>query len=387
MVLPKLSSSIERASQSSQPEMARLLEQSPSFKELRRGDLVTGEVMRVGQDGLLVNVGHKSEGFVPLREMSTISPEQMEELQIGDEVYVYVLRSDSEEHSAILSIDKARGEQGWKVLQGHLESGEFLEGKVRGFNKGGAVVDVEGIQGFVPLSQLAPNNRTSELSQEDILAQRVGETIKLQLLELDKQRNRIVLSEKQALQHVRDREKDRLLKELNEGEVRKGVVSGVSAFGAFVDLGGADGLIHISEMSWDQVQSPSDLVTVGAEIEVYILKVDQESRKIALSLRRLSPEPWQVAADNYSIGQVVEAVVTRLTDFGAFARIQGNIEGLIHISELAHQVIKHPKEVVSEGDTVSLKIINIEPERRRLGLSLKQTQGELVEGGSWSFGE
>ena len=306
MVLPKLSSSIERASQSSQPEMARLLEQSPSFKELRRGDLVAGEVMRVGQDGLLVNVGHKSEGFVPLREMSTISPEQMEELQIGDEVYVYVLRSDSEEHSAILSIDKARGEQGWKVLQSHLESGEFLEGKVRGFNKGGAVVDVEGIQGFVPLSQLAPNNRPSELSQEDILAQRVGETIKLQLLELDKQRNRIVLSEKQALQHVRDKEKDRLLKELNEGEVRKGVVSGVSAFGAFVDLGGADGLIHISEMSWDQVQSPSDLVTVGAEIEVYILKVDQESRKIALSLRRLSPEPWQAAADNLSLIHISE---------------------------------------------------------------------------------
>ena len=387
MVLPKLSSSIERVSQSTQPEMARLLEQSPSFKELRRGDLVAGEVMRVGQDGLLVNIGHKSEGFVPSREMSTVPPDQMANFQVGDEVYVYVLRSDSEEHTAILSIDKARGEQGWKVLQKHLESGEFLDGKVRAFNKGGAVVDVEGIQGFVPLSQLAPNSRASELTQEDVLAQRIGETIKLQLLELDRQRNRVVLSEKQALQHLRDQEKDRLLRELNEGEVRKGVVSGVSAFGAFVDLGGADGLIHISEMSWDQVQSPSDLVTIGAEIEVYVLKVDQESRKIALSLRRLSPEPWQTAAENYSLGQIVEAVVTRLADFGAFARIQGNIEGLIHISELAHHVIRHPKEVVSEGDTVSLKIINIEPERRRLGLSLKQVEGELIEGGSWSFGE
>ena len=387
MVLPKLSSSIERVSQSTQPEMARLLEQSPSFKELRRGDLVAGEIMRVGQDGLLVNIGHKSEGFVPAREMSTVPPDQMANFQIGDEVYVYVLRSDSEEHTAILSIDKARGEQGWKVLQKHLESGEFLDGKVRAFNKGGAVVDVEGIQGFVPLSQLAPNSRASELTQEDVLAQRIGETIKLQLLELDRQRNRVVLSEKQALQHLRDQEKDRLLRELNEGEVRKGVVSGVSAFGAFVDLGGADGLIHISEMSWDQVQSPSDLVTIGAEIEVYVLKVDQESRKIALSLRRLSPEPWQTAAENYSLGQIVEAVVTRLADFGAFARIQGNIEGLIHISELAHHVIRHPKEVVSEGDTVSLKIINIEPERRRLGLSLKQVEGELIEGGSWSFGE
>jgi small subunit ribosomal protein S1 len=367
--------------------MARLLEQSPSFKELRRGDLVAGEIMRVGQDGLLVNVGHKSEGFVPLREMSTVTPDEMANFQIGDEVYVSVLRSDSEEHSAMLSIDKARGEQGWKVLQDHLESGTFVNGTVRAFNKGGAVVDVEGIQGFVPLSQLAPNSRASELKQEDVLAQRVGETIKLQLLELDRQRNRVVLSERQALQYSRDQEKDRLLKELNEGEVRKGVVSGVSAFGAFVDLGGADGLIHISEMSWDQVRSPSDLVTVGSEIEVYVLKVDQETRKIALSLRRLSPEPWQTAAETYSIGQIVEAVVTRLTDFGAFARIQGNIEGLIHISELAHQVIRHPKEVVSEGDTVSLKIINIEPERRRLGLSLKQVEGVLLEGDSWSFGE
>ena len=165
--------------------MARLLEQSPSFKELRRGDLVAGEVMRVGQDGLLVNIGHKSEGFVPSREMSTVPPDQMANFQVGDEVYVYVLRSDSEEHTAILSIDKARGEQGWKVLQKHLESGEFLDGKVRAFNKGGAVVDVEGIQGFVPLSQLAPNSRASELTQEDVLAQRIGETIKLQLWKLN----------------------------------------------------------------------------------------------------------------------------------------------------------------------------------------------------------
>jgi small subunit ribosomal protein S1 len=194
----------------------------------------------------------------------------------------------------------------------------------------------------------------------------------MRLLEVNRRRNRVILSERQAIQHKREEEKDRLLQELREGEVRQGRVSGISSFGVFVDLGGADGLIHISELSWEQVQSPEDVVKVGDELDVYILKVDMDSRKIALSLRRLQPEPWQTMIDLFQVGQLVQGTVTKLTTFGAFARIEGSIEGLIHISELADRMITHPKEVVTEGDDVRLRIIKIDPERRRLGLSLKQ---------------
>ncbi len=383
----KLSFSVEQASQPTQPDMGQLLEESSWFKELRRGDVVTGEVMYVSQDGLLINIGHKSEGFIPVREMKTLSDEEAGSFKVGDEVYAYVLRPDSEEGQAILSMDRARGERGWKVLQDHLDAGSTMEGTIRGFNKGGAVVDVEGVQGFVPLSQLAPIGRGADIDQEEALAKRIGETVVLQLLELNRRRNRVVLSEKQALQQRRDQEKDRLLQELKEGEVRTGVVSGVSDFGAFVDLGGADGLVHISEMSWEQVQSPSDIVSIGSQIEVYVLKVDQETRKIALSLRRLVPEPWQTVTQNYETGQIVQGVVTSLTNFGAFARIEGAIEGLIHISELSDRMIRHPREVINEGDEVTLKIIKMEPERRRLGLSLKQVEEEWDGVETWSSGE
>ena len=218
------------------------------------------------------------------------------------------------------------------------------------------------------------NRFSGEGNQEDALAQRVGQSVELRLLELNRRRNRVILSERLALQQKRDEEKDRLLLELREGEVRRGRVSGLSSFGAFVDLGGADGLIHISEFSWEPVQSPDEVVKLGDELDVYVLKVDQDARKIALSLRRLQPEPWQTIADRYQEGQLVQGTVTKLTTFGAFARIEGSVEGLIHISELTDRMVHHPKEVVDEGDVLTLKIIKIEPERRRLGLSLKQAE-------------
>jgi small subunit ribosomal protein S1 len=197
--------------------------------------------------------------------------------------------------------------------------------------------------------------------------------IEFKIIELNRRRNRAIFSERAALQAWKQVQKLRLVQELTEGEIRKGRVAGISNFGAFVDLGGADGLIHISELSWEPVKSPDEIVTVGAEIDVFVLRVDRENLKIALSLRRLQPEPWDEIEDRFSIGQTVTGTVTKLANFGAFARIDRGIEGLIHISELAHQVIKHPRDVVDEGDELQLKIIRIEPERRRLGLSLKQT--------------
>ena len=354
--------------------MAELLQDHEPSKPLQRGDIVEGEVMRVDQDGILVNIGLKNEGVIPPREMRATPADRLQELQPGAEVLVYVIHSDTEEGQAILSLDKAQGEEGWRTLEKIVDTGETISGTIQGINKGGAVVDVEGVQGFIPLSQLAPISRNpDEGSQEDQLAHRIGETLELKLLELNRRRNRVILSERQAVQQMREEQKDKLLEELQEGETRKGKVSGIASFGAFVDLGGADGLIHVSEISWEPVQSPEEVIHVGDELDVYVLKVDRETRRIALSLRRLQPTPWDTITDRYHVGQQVTGTVTRLTNFGAFARIEDSVEGLIHISELSDRVIEHPKEVVKEGDTMTLTILRIEPERRRLGLSLKQS--------------
>ena len=198
----------------------------------------------------------------------------------------------------------------------------------------------------------------------------------MKVLEINRGRNRAILSERQAVQALRDERKAKLIKELTEGEVRRGKVTGISSFGAFVDLGGADGLIHISELSWSPVGSPDEVVKVGEEVDVYVLRVDAKNKKIALSLKRLHQEPWETINEHYQVGEIVEATVTKLTDFGAFARLEGSVEGLIHISELSGRVVSHPRDVVREGDDVRVKILRIEPERRRLGLSLKQAEEE-----------
>jgi len=251
-------------------------------------------------------------------------------------------------------------------------------GKIIGANRGGAVVEAEGVQGFVPLSQLVgPARELYVPGGESPKDGFVGMEIEFKIVELNRRRNRAIFSERSALQAWKQAQKKRLIEEIEEGQVRKGKVTGLSNFGAFVDLGGADGLIHISELSWEAIKSPSEIVTVGDEMDVFILKVDRESLKIALSLRRLKPEPWDEVGDKFQVEQIVKGTITKLANFGAFARIDAGIEGLIHISELSLQVIKHPKDVVNEGDELDLKIIRIEPERRRLGLSLKQANDEL----------
>ena len=351
--------------------MADLLEEVEAFRSLRMGEVVQGQVMRVDQDSILVNIGHKSEGLIPQREMRSLSEKDLQALQVGDEILASVVEPAGEEGQVILSLDQAREEQGWRTLEQHLEDGQPLKACITGFNRGGAIVDVGGVQGFVPLSQLAPIPRGDGDSQQ-ALARRVSEQVSLKVLEVDRRRNRAVLSERTALQEQRREQKDQFLQELREGETRRGRVTGISSFGAFVDLGGADGLIHISEMAWEPVRSPEDVVHVGQEVEVYVLRVDRESQRIALSLRRLHPEPWDDIAQRYQVGQMVTGTVTNLVTFGAFARLEGGIEGLIHISELSDRLLHHPKEVVKEGDILTLRIVSLEPERRRIGLSVKQ---------------
>jgi small subunit ribosomal protein S1 len=353
--------------------MEELLEESIPPRELRRGEIVEGQVMRVDQDGILVSVGHKSEGVVPQGEMRSVSGDAAVRYQVGETIPVYILDASSGEGQTLLSIDRARGEASWGILESLVETGGTIQAKITGYNRGGAVVDIDGLQAFIPLSQtVLPQG----VEQEVALAARVGEEITAKVLEVNRRRNRAVLSERLANREQREDVKDALLDSLREGDTRHGRVTGVSGFGAFVDLGGADGLIHISELSWAPVASVEDVVAVGQELDVYVLRVDRETRRIALSLKRLAPTPWDAAADAFVIGQSVTGVITKLTDFGAFARVNDVIEGLIHVSELTERHIRHPKEVVGVGDTMTLKIVSLDPERHRLGLSRKQDEAD-----------
>ena len=361
--------------------MAELLEESTPLRELRRGEVIEGQVMRIDQDGILVSVGHKSEGIVPQREMRSVG-DVFARYKVGDLIDVYVMDPAGGEGQAILSVDRARGESAWHTLEQLAGTGGTVKARIVGHNRGGMVVDVDGLQAFVPLSQavLPPGE-----DHEAALTRRLGEEITVKVLEVNRRRNRAVVSERSAAREQREGLKDQLLDSLQEGEVRRGKVTGVSNFGAFVDIGGADGLIHISELSWTPVASVEEVVQVGQEIDVFILRVDREARRIALSLRRLQPTPWDQAAAKFEVGQLVNGSITKLADFGAFARVEGVVEGLIHVSELTERHIRHPKEVVQVGDTMTLRIVSMDPERHRLGLSLKQVEDYTP--GAWEAGE
>ena len=352
--------------------MESLLRESEQMRAIRSGDLVQGVVMSVDRDSILVGIGNKSEGIVPAKEMRSLSEEDFASLKVGDEILTSVMEAERADGAAILSVDRAREEISWLNVADKLDSGEPVTGTITGFNRGGALVDVSGLKGFVPTSHLAWAPRSSG---DDADEGRVGENIQLKVIEVDRARRRAVFSEKVAIQEYRQSRKEQLLQDLEPGETRRGRVSGVSDFGAFVDLGGADGLIHISELSWEPVRSTEDVVNVGDEVDVYVLKVDMDTKRIALSLKRLAPEPWDSVPDRYHVDQLVDATVTKLTNFGAFARLEGSVEGLIHISELSYSTVSHPREVVREGDQLTLRILKIEPERKRLALSLKQAEG------------
>ena len=391
-------------------EIMSLLSSLEPMKKIKRGDVVEGTVMSTDSDGAFIDIGQKSEGLVPNNEMRSVISNSEGFLNIGTTVLTLVIKTESNDQCALLSIDKAIGQQGWSILEKAIESDEMVEGLIIAFNRGGAIVESHGVQGFVPTSQLVTVPRVSniqfnqpsdqrkenessteetgteknnesdkkivEVNADDPRTEYIGRKINIKVLEINRARNRAIFSEKKAVQEQKEEQKARIIEEISEGDIRKGVVTGLSSFGAFVDLGGADGLIHISELSWNQIDSPQDIVTIGEEIDVYILKVDYDTKKIALSIRRLQSEPWENITDELSNGDIVDAVIGKITDFGAFARIQcskGVIEGLIHISELSPKVVSHPKEVVREGEELKVKVMNLEPERRRLALSLKET--------------
>jgi len=372
----QLSVSEDSANSNPALTMAELLEQAYDLKQIRRGDILTGTIVSITPNEVLIDIGSKSEGIVGGREIEKLSAEDLAALCVGQEVPVYVVRPEDEEGTTILSLSRAQAESDWLKAQKMYESGEIYKGEVIGHNKGGLIVHFGEIRGFVPGSQLAGDQRGGNASREDQWSQMTGRNLSLKIIEIDRRRNRLIFSERAAVEERRGQQKEKLLSNLNEGDVLTGRVTSLADFGAFVDLGGADGLIHLSELSWSRVSHPSDLLKVGDEIEVYILNIDSERQRIGLSLKRLQPEPWSQVLDEYEIGQIVDARITKLANFGAFAQL-GEIGGLIHLSELTDANITHPREVVKEGDQVSVKIIRIDPERRRMGLSLKQAEGEV----------
>jgi small subunit ribosomal protein S1 len=367
--------------------MAELLE-SPDHevKSLKHGDVVEGTVVRIDPDEILVDFGGKSEGVVSNRElMNRRGPRDGDEarpdIQVGNEVLVYVLQPESPEGHAVLSLRRAGLERKWRAMQERFDAGEIVEARVIDHNKGGLIVDL-GVRGFVPISQIVdfprrprdeqPRDAAQEIAEK--LQPFVGRTLRLKILEVNRKANRLILSEKVALYEERREKRDELFSSLETGQRVTGVVRSIAPFGVFVDLGGIDGLVHKSELSWNKVNNPETAYQIGDEVEAEVIDINHERGRISLSIRRLQPDPWQESVAKYKIGDVIEGTVTKLVNFGAFVRVEEGLEGLIHISELSHQRVAHPGDVVQEGQQVKLRIISLDSERHRLGLSLKQAE-------------
>jgi small subunit ribosomal protein S1 len=365
--------------------MAQLLDDpSNEVKSLKHGDVVEGTVVRIDPDEILVDFGGKSEGVVSNRElMSRRGPrdgdEPRAELKVGDEVLVYVLQPESPEGHAVLSLRRAGLERKWRAMQERFDAGEIVEARVIDHNKGGLIVDL-GVRGFVPISQIVdfprrprdeqPRGAAQEIAEK--LQPFVGRTLRLKILEVNRKANRLILSEKVALYEERREKRDELFSSLQVGQRVQGTVRSIAPFGVFVDLGGIDGLVHKSELSWNKVNNPETAYAIGDEVEAEVIDINHERGRISLSIRRLQPDPWQESVAKYTIGDVISGNVTKLVNFGAFVRVEEGLEGLIHISELSNQRVAHPGDVVKEGDELKLKIISLDSERHRLGLSLKQ---------------
>ncbi|NJK79808.1 MAG: 30S ribosomal protein S1 [Chloroflexaceae bacterium] len=350
-----------------------------AYHNFQYGDTVDGTIVRIDKDAILVDIGAKAEGVVPAREMQSLSSEDRDSLHIGAELLVFVVQAEHREGYSILSVDRARQERSWRRLQQAFERGEPIVARVANYNKGGLLVSLEGVRGFVPSSQVTAINRGPETQKQSEMARLIGSDLTLKIIEINRDRNRLILSERQAVQEAREERKDELLSELREGQIYPGLVSSVCDFGVFVDIGGADGLVHLSELSWGRVKHPSEILSAGDKVQVYILSIDYDRRRIALSIKRTQAEPWATASERYYLNQIVEGTVTQLAAFGAFARIEDGIEGLIHVSEMGEGHIQHPREVVAEGDVVQARIIRIDPARKRIGLSLRlrsESEGE-----------
>jgi small subunit ribosomal protein S1 len=346
-----------------------------TIKEFNDGDIVEGVIVRVDRDEVLLDIGYKTEGVIPSRELSIkhdVDPNDV--VKVGDEVEALVLQKEDKEGRLILSKKRAQYERAWGTIEKIKDEDGIVTGTVIEVVKGGLILDI-GLRGFLPAS-LVEMRRVRDLQPF------VGKELEAKIIELDKNRNNVVLSRRAWLEQTQSEVRQNFLTQLQKGQVRKGVVSSIVNFGAFVDLGGVDGLVHVSELSWKHIDHPSEVVEVGQEVTVEVLDVDMDRERVSLSLKATQEDPWQAFARTHAIGQVVPGRVTKLVPFGAFVRVAEGIEGLVHISELAERHVEIPEQVVNVGDEIYVKVIDIDLERRRISLSLKQanegTIGEAV---------
>src|SRR5256885_2507236 len=335
------------------------------------GDVVTGKVVRIDKDEVLVDIGYKSEGVIPAHELSIRkSVDASEEVELGEEVDALVLAKEDEDVPLILYKKRAGLEEAWRAIEAAAEPGEPVEGTVIEVVKGGLIIDL-GVRGFLPAS-LVDIRRVQNL--DDFL----GQKIECKVIELNRSRNNVVLSRRAVLEEERKEVRQQILDRLQPGQVVEGAISNIVDFGAFVDLDGIDGLIHISELSWSHVNHPSEILNIGDVVPVKVLDIDRERQRISLGLKQTQEDPWQRVMDTYNVGDVLEGTVTKVVSFGAFVEILDGVEGLVHISELAQHHVENPREVVNQGDTVKVKILEIDSERRRLSLSVKRVEDQVL---------
>ncbi len=336
-----------------------------TIKYFNDGDLVEGTIVKVDRDEVLLDIGYKTEGVIPSRELSIkhdVDPNEV--VSVGDQVEALVLQKEDKEGRLILSKKRAQYERAWGTIEKVKDEDGVVEGTVIEVVKGGLILDI-GLRGFLPAS-LVEMRRVRDLQPY------VGQTLEAKIIELDKNRNNVVLSRRAWLEQTQSEVRHGFLTQLQKGQIRKGVVSSIVNFGAFVDLGGVDGLVHVSELSWKHIDHPSEVVAVGDEVTVEVLDVDMDRERVSLSLKATQEDPWQHFARTHQIGQIVPGKVTKLVPFGSFVRVEEGIEGLVHISELAERHVEIPEQVVQVNDDVMVKIIDIDLERRRISLSLKQ---------------
>lgn len=369
--------------------MKSLLDSESGMNMLQRGEIRDGIVARITPSEILVDVGAKSEGVISGKELEAIDQPTRKAFGVGQSIPVYVLDPEDRNGNPVLSYVRAREEKDWQTAEKLLASQEVYAGVIAGYNKGGLIVKVGNVRGFIPASQVSATRRRrveGVEAPEQKWGKMIGEQAQVKVIEVDRNRNRLILSERAASKETREMLKEKLLAEIKPGDVRKGHVISLAEFGAFVDIGGADGLVHLSEISWKRVNHPKEVLEVGREVEVEVLNVDPVKKRIGLSIKRREVDPWTMLQRKYQIGQLVQGTITKLTKFGAFARIEGedDVEGLIHVSELAEGHVDHPKHVVAEGQQVTLRVLKIDPDKRRIGLSLKRAASAEYAEADWA---
>ena len=353
----------------------------------KAGEIRDGIIASISEGQILVSVGAKSEGIITGKEYEAIPADILATLSVGKAIPVYVVTPEDQSGNLVLSFIRAVEEQSWIDAEALLKSGESFESAIVGYNKGGLLVPLATIRGFIPASQISFSRRLAITGEtpEAKYKEMIGEKIEVCVIEVDRERHRLILSERAASKETRDMIREKVMDDLKIGDVRTGRVTSLADFGAFVSIGGADGLVHLSEISWEHLSHPSQVLKVGDEVTVKIISVDKDRRRIGLSMRQLKDDPWADQIKALKIGQLVEGEITRLTAFGAFAKLllPGDLEGLIHISELSEKRVEHPKEVLKVGEVVTLRIIKIDEENHRIGLSMRRVDSAAYADMDW----